>query len=316
MSLSKGRSREGALLRPGERIKMITEAATSLVSRSWSEACLICREFNFTVDDPDYEPNDGWWMQTLQQSNTGNLAALYEFLFDNEETPQPTGKWAAAPLFVFLCHLSAQRDFATRLQDRLRKHGIESFLAHKDIEPSKTWRDEIRAVLASCHAFVALLHTGFYKSEWCNQEVGWALARHIPITPVRFPESEERNGFLADFQEINMSREDEWFLSRQIFMTLFNDPRTHDAGVRALAEAFVNSWSFDTTRWLWELIAAEPRLESEQLRRLEHAVSTNRQVHQAVTRDGTPIPELVSQLVKRHEPPAPESEDPWSDPPF
>jgi hypothetical protein len=95
---------------------------------------------------------------------------------------------AAAPLFVFISHLYERRDFAAQLQLCLRRYGIESFVAHNDIEPSKAWRDEIKAALASCHAFVALLHDDFHKSQWCDQEVGWALARNIPLFPFAFLE--------------------------------------------------------------------------------------------------------------------------------
>jgi TIR domain len=305
-------------MRPGERIPMIIKSAEILASRDWGEACLICREFGFKFDDPEYSnPDNGWWMYVLQQSEQGDLPGLHAYLSGDDAPPQSRGKWATIPLFVFLSHLYVRRNFAARLQMCLRRYGIESFVAHNDIEPSKAWRDEIKAALASCHAFVALLHDGFHESEWCDQEVGWALARNIPIVPVRFPGSERRDGFLADFQDVNMAREDERGLSRQIFTTLFNDPRTHSGRNPALAEAFVNSSSFDMTRWLWDLITAEPHLQPEQLRRLEHAVSTNRQVYEAMTRDGKPIPELVGQLVKRHEPPVPASPNPWADePPF
>jgi hypothetical protein len=74
---------------------------------------------------------------------------------------------------------------------------------------------------------------------------------------------------------------------------LFSDSRTHEAGIQPLVEAFVNSSIFEMTRWLWILIAIEPHLEPEHLRRLEHAVKTNRQVYEAATREKTPIPELL-----------------------
>lgn len=305
-------------MRPGERLRLMTDASESLAPRLWGEASAICREFGFQVWEPNDEPDRGWWMQALQQSEDGDLTGLHAFLTGEDAAPQPSGKWASAPLFVFLSHLHQHREFTARLQRQLRSYGIESFVAHNDIEPSKTWRDEIKSGLASCHAFVALLHNGFHQSQWCDQEVGWALGRRVPIIPVRPPGGERRDGFLGDYQDVILTKEDEFFLSRQIFMSLFHDPRTHEAGVRCLAEGFVNSWSFDTTRWFWELIAAEPHFESEQLRRLEYAVATNNQVFNAVYGpQGEPIPELVAALVKRHEPPPPENTRPAVDePPF
>lgn len=298
----------------GERIRMIIEAAENLAPLSWGKAWLISREFGFEVPSLDYddEPNTDWWIRVLEPKDQGDLPGLHSYLSGTDQAPQPTGRWATVPLSVFLSHLDVHRDFALRLQFSLRRFGIGAFVAHVDIEPSKAWRDEIKAALASCHAFVALLHDRFHQSEWCDQELGWAMCRRIPIVPVRFSEGERLGGFLADFQQVDIKADEEQRLARKIFKILFDDPRTHDDGVRALMEAFVNSFSFDTTRWLWELIVAEPRIESDQLRRLEHAVVNNRQVGDAVSNDGTPIPELVAQLVKGQEP-----VDPWADePPF
>lgn len=74
--------------------------------------------------------------------------------------------------------------------------------------------------------------------------------------------------------------------------------------MRALAEAFVHSGSFDTTRRLWDLIGQQPAIEPAQIRRLEHAVETNRQVYEAVAGvDHRPVPELVKELALRVEPP-------------
>jgi len=136
--------------------------------------------------------------------------------------------------------------------------------------------------------------------------------------PVRIGKPSARNdGFLEEYQDCVLGPvkpANEWYLAERVFRAVLGDSRTHTVGIKALAEAFVNSWSFYQTRALWDLIAAEPLWESQELRRLEYAVSTNRQVYDA-NHNGALVPELVKELVAKFEPIA---SDPWdtSDPLF
>ncbi len=152
---------------------------------------------------------------------------------------------------------------------------------------------------------------GFHESQWCDQEVGWCLARGIPILPVRpegFDRLEARDGFLEEHQDICLedargSVPARWVAYR-IFLGLMAHPSTKAVSVGALAEAFVHSSSYDTTRRLWELIESQSSWDDRQLRRLEYAVKTNSQVYNAVAGpEFQPVPELVDELVRRLSPP-------------
>lgn len=134
---------------------------------------------------------------------------------------------------------------------------------------------------------VAILHPEFHDSQWCDQEVGWVMGRGIPIMPVRLgPAPHRRDGFLEEYQDcvVDLDKQaPKHWLSHRIFQAVLRDPKTHRIGVKALAEAFVNSSSFAQTDLLWELIEAEARWETEQLRRLEYAVETNSQIYNCRT---------------------------------
>lgn len=190
-------------------------------------------------------------------------------------------------------------------------YGVDAFVAHDDIHVSRKWRDVIKAGLATCDMLVAFVHEGFHASEWCNQEAGWVLGRNVPIIVVR-PEGVERHdGFLEEHQDLMLPSthpSPAWLIARQIFVTAVTDRRTREAGLKSLAEAFVNSGSYETTRFLWAMIEKVDRFESAQLRRLEYAVETNSQVYDA-NFDGVMVPELVKHLVARFEPP---TVDPWA----
>jgi hypothetical protein len=72
--------------------------------------------------------------------------------------------------------------------DELQQLEIDGFVAHKDIEPDEEWQHEIESALSTCHALVGLLHEGFAKSTWTQQEVGWALGRGVPVLMVALDE--------------------------------------------------------------------------------------------------------------------------------
>jgi hypothetical protein len=308
-------------MKVGERIRIITECADSLVERKVSEAQMILRQFG--VQTYDYE--DGWNSLsaedyfTLQVENIDpeRLYELHQFLLGEDAAPgrqKRSDMWGDNPVRVFISHCHEDAGFASKVNDILRETcGIDAFVAHKDIYPSAQWRASIRSALGTAHYFVAILHDRFHQSEWCDQEVGWALGRNLPVLPVRRqplmlpPGSKRYDGFIEEHQDLVLDPTrgtGEWFLAHSILDHVLMDDRTHQIGVDALIEAFVKSVSFDRTRELWPKIAREPILESRHLRRLEYAAETNRQVYDANV-DGIPVPDLVTAVVAKVEPPPP-----------
>lgn len=309
-------------MRPGERIRLIKEATESLRAHPWSEIQLTLREFGIDTFDLigwDSPGVDEYCTERLGTASNDVLSELHEFLFGEDASSvglrrlDPESLWSSnLPGRVFLCHTHDQRSLVTDVKMHLgASYGIDAFVAHDDISPSHEWRNTIKLALTSCHMMAAFVLPGFHESQWCDQEVGWCLARGIPILPVRpvgFDRSNSRDGFLEEHQDICLDEVrgtvSRWIAFR-IFLSLMAHSKTREVGVRVLAEAFVHSGSFDTTRRLWSLIEQQPVIENDQLRRLEYAVQTNRQVYEAVAgADHRPVPELVDELVKRLEPPS------------
>jgi hypothetical protein len=313
-------------MKPGERIRLIKEASDSLATRPWHEVQLTLGEFGLDTWEPneDYGPSTITYCSgQIREASDETLMGLHEYLLGEDAAPiakQVPGPWGSNPVRAFFSHVHTESALATEVKQRLGdKYGVDAFVAHDDINPSRQWREVIKAALASCDVFVAFLNDDFHNSQWCDQEVGWALARQIPIVPVRTTGSTRqpgRDGFLEEHQDVDLDRmkrgRGDWWVADQIFEIVLADDRTRQKGTRALGEAFVNSWSFDSTRRFWSLIERQSALEVETLRRLEYAVQTNRQVYQAVAgTPGVPIPHLVRSLVQKLEP-APVTE-PWPD---
>lgn len=319
-------------MKPGERIRLIDESAESLINRSWTKAQLALDQFGFGFQA--YEPDKGrddydalsYFVQAVKDDGDADLLALHLYLHGDDAAPTPQHEsdhpWGTQPVRVFLSHKYEDRLFVASVKKILGdRYGIDAFVAHDDIEPSKRWRDVIKAGLATCDGLIAVLHPDFHASQWCDQEVGWALGRNIPVAAVRRDTATRTpDGFMEEHQDITLGASHgsgEWFLAQQIFLMVLNDARTHEKGLRALAEAFVNSFNYNNTRVLWTLIEQEPRWEPEHLRRFEYAVETNAQVYDANVKTEM-MADLVKNLVVKFEPPVPEPVlDPWgNEPPF
>jgi hypothetical protein len=93
--------------------------------------------------------------------------------------------WAPDRFRLFLSHVSAHKVPISKLKIELANFGVDAFLAHEDIEPTREWRDEIAVALGSMNALVALFTPGFHESSWTDQEIGWALGRGVLVMSVR-----------------------------------------------------------------------------------------------------------------------------------
>lgn len=308
-------------VKPGERVRLIKESAGSLSRRAWPEIQLVLSQFGLDTWANSNDDPLTYCMTQISEGSDDNLSQLHSYLMGEDAGPdQPAGSWSTANVSVFLSHTHPNRHFVGLVKYSLGYFGVSAFVAHDDIEPSKQWRDVIKEALRSCHAFVAFLHPGFHESKWCDQEVGYALATNSVMIPVRLGEG-RRDNFLADFQDIVPAHENAPWVARRIVDTLLADPRTRDGTIRALAEGLVDSPNFEKTRELYELLAQQVRIEPEQLRRLEYAVQSNRQVYDAIgprTSESRPIPDLIKELVAKHEPqPVVVGPEDWGDePPF
>ena len=108
--------------------------------------------------------------------------------------------WAENDFRLFLSHKTEVKREAAALKDTLRYYGVSAFVARQDIHPTKEWQDEIENALATMDGFVALMTLSFHESHWTDQEVGYALARGVPIIAVRL--ERDPYGFLVKFQAL------------------------------------------------------------------------------------------------------------------
>ena len=268
-----------------------------------------------TFGIPDAGSPDGNWedakyeyvLRRMVQAPDSVLAGVYGYLHpDAEEVEageleqQPTGPWSDGSFRLFLSHTHQHKVLAGQLRTRLTDYGIDTFVAHDMIEPTRQWQEEIEAALMTCDALAALLTSDFVESRWCDQEVGTVLGRRRCIVGVK--QDVDPHGFIGKYQAVNGddSPYSAWVIAERIVGALWVNSKTRPLMARPATVAYEQSTSFDNARAnysrLRELQADE--WTDEMVEMVEAAKRENRQVEEAVSMEpatyGKPIPELLS----------------------
>jgi hypothetical protein len=137
--------------------------------------------------------------------------------------------WGDEGYRVFLSHKAEVKKQAAELKESVHLFGASCFVAHQDIHPTKEWQEEIENALSSMDAFVALLTEKFHESFWTDQEVGYALARGVPIIAVKV--GIDPYGFIGKFQALSSTWDD---APEKVVSLLMTEPRMVDAYIAAL----------------------------------------------------------------------------------
>jgi hypothetical protein len=204
--------------------------------------------------------------------------------------------WKPSMLRLFLSHISAERTGVSKLKSELQKLGVDSFVAHEDIEPNQLWQTEIELALKSMHALAALLTPGFHESKWTDQEVGFALGKGTLVIPVRL--GLDPYGFIGKQQGLPGKLDVPESLASNIVDLLLKHKGTADLMREALIVGFEKAKSFDAAIAISKKIEGLKYISAEQLRRMESACEKN-----TVVKRSWNVPERIQSIVSRFKPP-------------
>lgn len=169
-------------------------------------------------------------------------AYLDSFLLKNKRTNsiKPDTKfWIKNHFKLFISHLSSSKEQTLALQEHLKNYGISGFVAHKDIKPGKEWLEEIEKALHSMDALAAVIVPGFSKSEWTDQEVGFAIGKSLLVIPIQ--KGTTPHGFISKYQAINGRGLMTSKVAQEIFVLLANHPKTESKLAKDLANQILES---------------------------------------------------------------------------
>lgn len=177
--------------------------------------------------------------------------------------------WGTDGFRLFLSHKAEVKSQAATLKEGLKLFGVAAFVAHEDIHPTRAWQEEIENALHSMDGFVAIMTDGFHDSLWTDQEVGFALARGVPVIAVRL--GKDPYGFLGKFQALST----DWDAAPEgIVKLLINRDRMFSAYLEALREC--TGW--DEGNVLSRILPAIERLSEQQIDELVAVCNDNSEI--------------------------------------
>jgi hypothetical protein len=173
---------------------------------------------------------------------------------------------------LFLRHKSEVSKKVTALKNRLKVYGVSAFVAHANIQATRQWQDEIENALYSMDALAAIMTEDFHESNWTDQEVGFALGRHVPVIPLRL--GRNPYGFLARIQALSCNWDN---AAKRIVKLLI----THDGMFDAYLQAIRDCDSFDNANLLAEILPSIEELDDDEIAELVDAYNSNGQVYES-----------------------------------
>ncbi|MEW6436873.1 MAG: toll/interleukin-1 receptor domain-containing protein [Pseudomonadota bacterium] len=223
-------------------------------------------------EDNNWRQESGLLLTTTRQVNQDDTKRL----------------WLDDHFRLFLSHkTSVKRETAT-LKEGLRLFGVSAFVAHEDIHPTKEWQEEIENALSTMDGFAALLTSDFHDSDWTDQEVGYALARGVPIIAAGL----DRNpyGFLAKFQALAT----DWVGAPEgIVKLLIKNDRMLSAYIRALAKCS----NFNDGNTLSRILPAIESMNEAQVDAVVQAFNSNSELRGSFGFNGNRVREWGPGLI-------------------
>lgn len=286
-------------LKKTQRVKTIQTIANHLSPEDWTTIDLTLKQFGFPITDDWSSDKKSYVVKMVADGDDEDLLELAEHFgldtFGSSSgiaTVDDRPYWEEGKLRAFISHLSGNKKQATDLQAQLGSFGVSCFVAHKDIHPTSEWQTEIETALSTCELLIALVYPDFQNSQWCDQEIGYALGRGVPVFSIRC--GADPTGFVSRFQAFTGSGKTSAVIAQEIFEAAIIHKKLQRRMADILVNLFVNSGSFSTAKrrigYLERLKVWDPSYST----RIAQSVADNDQV-----RGSWGVPEQVEQLIAK-----------------
>ena len=150
---------------------------------------------------------------------------------------------------IFVSHHISDARELKKLKDQIAHYDVELFLAHDDLPYGSSSIEELKRELTDC---LAILHIGNKKSrrsDFCDQELGFAIALGKDVIPVLTDNSIDRPwGFIENNQAIKCSGVEEikfYILQAKFFDHIIKENRIKFTEIIG-AEGFYVSKSYNS----------------------------------------------------------------------
>ena len=284
------------MLTKGQRVDLLRKLVGRLAAMELGDMRLVLEEFGLTTRSYEDDTNDSLARRALQSADNDLLQELGDYVFPVSGTQfaaEDESMWTAGMIRVFCSHITADKTFVSAVKNDLRVLGADGFVAHEDIKPNAEWVKTIINALRSCDALVAFLTPAFHRSSWTDQEVGFAVARGIPIVALRM--GIDPYGFIGVQQGLTVR---DGASSKRIAVGIMEVLARQQHLGRKLASgvvaAFELSDSFATAKKNTAALEQIQKWSPDLLDRVEAALKTNSQIYEAFG-----VPDRVKALLKK-----------------
>jgi len=284
-------------LTKSQRIQVILDVANRLGSEQWSNIDLILSQFGLPTDDEWRGNNSDYVIKMIQAASDEQLFELSQHFGLSLDvvisTPSSAFEyWTDGKLKVFISHLTDHKVQAAHLKNEMGEYALSAFVAHEDITPTLAWQEAIETALKTCDILVALMQPNFVESKWCDQEIGYALGRGIPVFAVRC--GADPHGFVSKFQAFNGIGKTPNALVKEIFESTLVHEKLQKKMADVVIEWFINSRSYAAARQRIEYVERLTVWDPSYTVRIEKALQQNSQIY-----DSSGTPKRVKDLIRK-----------------
>lgn len=181
--------------------------------------------------------------------------------------------WKPSTFRLFISHVSKYKGSATNLKQCIANYGIDCFVAHEDITPSKEWEIEIEKALFSMDALCAIIVPEFAKSNWCDQEVGIALGQHKLVIPI--DKGAVPYGFFGKYQALKSHNKNANEMADDIWRTIATNDRTKSLYLNKLVALILNSTNEENALRYLGVIEKVPNLDKYYIENIHNNYNSN-----------------------------------------
>ncbi|HMS73079.1 MAG TPA: toll/interleukin-1 receptor domain-containing protein [Baekduia sp.] len=271
-----------------DRIRLKTQLIEALANPEWTwdRTNVLLSEFGFgSLSDDRFAPSIA---EMITDATDEVVVEMYSVVMDvdADEVQEAVaigaddGNWKRGYARVFLSHSALHKQFVGEVASELAVVGIHGFVAHDAMEYSKPWQIQIEQALRTMQAFVALVHPEVNQSAWCQQEIGWALGRRVPLYVLRL--GADPAGFIGRDQWPSAASQTPKQVAATIAGWVTRLPDLGPSVFEGLLEALRSAQNYMDAGATAERIEALGSLEEDQLAAIDHVWWTNDQLYGGV----------------------------------
>jgi formylglycine-generating enzyme required for sulfatase activity len=110
---------------------------------------------------------------------------------------------ASAEIFLFVSHVSEDRDAAMAIVEELERRGLNCWIAPRDVRPGRPFDDEIASAIESSRAMLLVFSEHCNASEYIRREVTFAGESHKVVIPFRIENVQPKHGLRVRLSDLH-----------------------------------------------------------------------------------------------------------------